>query len=641
MVPTFIETRGREKSGLSFRIITPSTTRTPESCPILKVPMSTTVRQLHLRIATAIGCTSPPQETVEACECNCTLAKDLALGPSDTANFFVIHGKSNVEKLPLEVATVGCLQQALFSRFGQDLATRKVISYNGAVQDPDDSRIYSKTPVISLCSQQRHIPVHGRIDLDGGDRIRPQVLDLHTSELPIHPACFESSIEALDLSAVAVDGIVDIFAVFRTSSTVSPLLRGKSAIFRDLAHWDPSVAQSDRGMAIFLSSLRVFVSILEDMENEGSAQDAVYYAFDELTRFPPALRCLHILVDGQTPTVFECAALSQSVFEALRNHVGMDAITQDSARVFEGSRLAFGYILESAKLLRTALDDNVPNEDEVSNKLRYTSAFHTYDNRDCKTQEAVLHALQTSNGLFEAGLFHSLQDGGVLADTHLQLPLVQVETDPRLSRFAKQSGGISPRVLALSLDGLRDSYNSQTEAGHRPLNLDQLNELLQLAEMCGRNGLAVHGPSQLASAVAPCLTFDRNAHLAVYTGEQPCGDPGHSSIVFRPNHGEETIDPSVIEQLIAPIIKTYEQDGSAVFDVFGGTEVRRLQDPDEIISKFLSMSANIFALKYAFLCARLIFVLKCFVSIPVQACLGPRISARSTKRASNLANRVL
>lgn len=102
--------------------------------------MAATVSQLHLSIANALGCTSTPQETVEAYECNCTLAKDLALGPSEPNHFLVIHGKSVVEKLQLEVATMGSLQQALFSRFGQDVENRKKITYNGATQDADDGR---------------------------------------------------------------------------------------------------------------------------------------------------------------------------------------------------------------------------------------------------------------------------------------------------------------------------------------------------------------------------------------------------------------------------------------------------------------------------------------------------------------------
>lgn len=593
-----------DKDNLSFRIVTPSTTKNRGSCPILKIPVSATVRQLHVSIANALKCTSQPQETVEAYECNCNLARDLALGGSDSNHVLVIRGKSIVEKLPLEASTVGSLQQALFSKFGQDLETRKRITYHGATQDQHDSRIYMQTPVVSLCSKQRHVPIHARVDLDGSDRIRPQVLDLHTSELPIHPACFDSSVDALGLSALAVDGVVDIFAVLRTSSAQRPILKGKSAIFRDSAHWEPSIAQSDRGTAMFLSSLRVFASILQDMQDDKNAIDAAYYAFDELTQFPPALRCLHLLVSDQTPTVFDCAALSQSMLEILQGYVVMEEITVDSARLFEGSRLVFGFILESAKSLRINSDGGSLNEEEAAQKLRYTSAFHTYNVLDHKTHEPVLHALQTSDGLVEANLFNSLQVGGILANTHLQSFLVQTEADPRLIHFALQSGGTCPEVHVFSLGALKDSYGSQMGVANPSLDINQRRDLLHLAEICGRNNLTVHGPGQLESAIAPCLTFDCNAHLAVYTGEQPCGTPGHSSIFFRPQYGEETIDPSLMEQLIAPIVKAYEEDGSAVFDAFGGAQVRIMQDPEEIISKSSEMSVGrVFSTPYPMCCS--------------------------------------
>ncbi|KAG8158916.1 hypothetical protein KVR01_011359 [Diaporthe batatas] len=592
VAPILTQPSDHDTDSLSFRIITPSTTKIRDSCPILTMPISATVRQLHLSIANTLGCTGQTQETVEGWECNCNLAKELALGYLDLTHFLVIRGKSIVEKFPLEVASVGSLQQALFSRFGQDIETRKRVTYHGATQDQDDSRTYTKIPVVAICSKQRHVPIHARVELDGSDRTRPQVLDLHTSELPIHPACFDSSVDMLGLSALAVNGVVDIFAVYRTSSAQLPLLKGRSAIFRDLAHWEPSIAQSDRGMAIFLSSLRVFASILQDMQSDGNAQDAAYYVFDELTQFPPALRCLHLLVSGQTPTSFECIALSQTILEVLRSYVAVDTITQDSARLFEGSRLLFGYILESAKSLRIDSDTEVHSDDEVAKKLRYTSVFCTYDVRDHKTHEAVLHALQTSDGLIEETLFKSLQDGGLLAETHLQSFLVQAETEPRLARFALQSGGTCPEVLVLSLGALNNIYGSQTGALSHACDLNQLRKLLQLAEMCSGNNLAVHGPSQLAAAISPCLTFDRNAHLAVYTGEEPCGRPGHSSIIFRPQHGEETIDPSVMERLIAPIVKSYEQDGSAVFDAYGGAQVRIIQDPDEIIMFCVDSSSS-------------------------------------------------
>jgi ubiquitin-protein ligase/uncharacterized protein YegL len=103
----------------------------------------------------------------------------------------------------------------------------------------------------------------------------------------------------------------------------------------------------------------------------------------------------------------------------------------------------------------------------------------------------------------------------------------------------------------------------------------------------------VHRPSQLTSALNPCLTFDRNAHVAVYLGEEACSAPGQSSLVFRPLTGAtETPDVGVVEQLIEPIIQTYESEGTAVFDKYGGADLRKLEAPDEILMFCVDCSAS-------------------------------------------------
>ena len=561
---------------LSVRVVTPSTAKNHDSCPTLQLPLTATIQQLHERVAEQLQI--PPNFDIHAdsFECNCRLANQLTNVASPPDQFLVVHGKSVVERLQLTNPTETAVREAMRQRLGQEYELNKRLALVGAEVHNSNPNIYKRLPVAAICSKQRHTPAHARVDIDETGHRKSKVLDLHTSELLIHPACMEATLQEAGLHTLAGNGIVDIFAVNRTTTGQNAAAIGKSSIFRARSHWEPSVAQSDRGIAMFLSSLRVFTSLVQDMRDDERSQDAVLHAFDLLTKFPPALRTLHILAQGKTPTATESAALSQAVFEILHSFVPSDIVGSDASRVFEGSRLFFGYIFEKARTLK------LPAEEDA--ELPYITHFVTMDLRDHRTGEAVMQAVQTSHGLVEARLFKSFQEGALLAQSHLQSHAVKTDVDAAIARQALLSGGTNVEITVLSLNQLLGNYRYR-DAGdvNAAMDLGELSELGHLAELCGRNKLAVHKPSQLSSAVAPCLTFDRNAHLAVYTGEQPCGEPGHSSILFRPQHGDETIDAGVIEQLITPILQSYEADGTAVFDALGGAAVRRLHAPDEIL----------------------------------------------------------
>ena len=155
------------------------------------------------------------------------------------------------------------------------------------------------------------------------------------------------------------------------------------------------------------------------------------------------------------------------------------------------------------------------------------------------------------------------------------------------------SGGLVPEIATF------DSTHAQPSLAYRDagdvfaaIDLSQLQDLPLLAEMSGRNKLAVHRPSQLSSSQTPCLTFDSQAHLSVYLGEEGCALPGKSSQIFRPLHGQETVDTSLLEQSISPILREYEANGTAVFDALGGAAVRRFQAPEEIVMFCVDNSAS-------------------------------------------------
>lgn len=257
----------------------------------------------------------------------------------------------------------------------------------------------------------------------------------------------------------------------------------------------------------------------------------------------------------------------------------------NQTRLFEGSRLLFGFILETATALK------LPTE---TTSTPYISAFETIDVRNYKTFEATLNPINTDKGMLKKrSLFRELQESGRLTESQLQDYPIAVDSDQRNVRLTVLGGGASEEVTAFSHASLRAAY-TYIDKGRvdAAIDLNEMRELEHPAELSGRNKLAVHRRRQLTSAVTPCLTFDRRAHVAVYLGDQSCGIPGQSSLVFQPKEGESTMDTAVVEQLIAPIIRTYEADGTAVLDALGGAAVRRMQEPDEILTFCVDCSAS-------------------------------------------------
>lgn len=567
-------------SPLSVRIVTVANANNLGDCPVIQVSSTNRLRQLRDKIADRLDIPHKFDDEFDTHECNCRLADELTKSPRQDNSFLVVHGKSVVERIHLKEATKTTVYAALRSRLGCDFEKTKAVKLVGARPSIGlSTTVYTRPPIVTICSKQRHSPIGANAEADSEEQQKAFVLDLHTNELPIHPACMDVRLADSGLDGLAIDDVIDIYCVNRQltgGGSGDAVGIGKTNIFRARPHWQPRVAQSDRGMSIFLSSLRVFASLIQDMQDDESLQDAILHVFDLLTKFPPALRTLCILIQGKTPHAGECAALSQAMFKALGRFMATytDIIGSDHTRVFEGARLFFGYVLDKARALKLSRDD--------STILPYAHSFRTQDLRDYKTGEAIMHVVPTTQGPMEASLFNCFQKGGLLADSFPGTNVEAADVNRELSRIALLSAGMTPEVGVLS----------RLQTLEADLELGELRDLTQLSELCARNKLAVHMPRQLASSIAPCLTFDRNAHLAVYTGEQPCGTPGHSSILSRPLHGDEIIDVAVIEQLVAPLLKAYQDDGTAAFDQHGGAAVKRLLAPDEILMFCVDVSTS-------------------------------------------------
>ncbi|GIZ49599.1 hypothetical protein CKM354_001262900 [Cercospora kikuchii] len=539
--------------GLVIRFITPNLAKKSRlSLPTVIISKSATVKDLHKLAAHHLGLPAAFAEENITNECNCNLVKQISevSGPAD--KIFIVHGKSIVEHSDLQDSSEAAVNIAIESATkGAGSAERKIVRHGGELH----LGRYSRPPVVAICSKSRHIPLHARVDDEdtaSEDDLKHHVVDLHTSEQPICASIMSCELHKTGLLYLAKDGVIDIFVVNRTAAGTASATIGRSAIFRARPHWEPSISQNPRGIAMFLSSLRVFTSLISAADSDRRTKDAVLHLMDLISKFPPCVRALLLLIDGKTVSPPESAAIAHAVYEALHSAlIPTGIIGSDTSRVFEGSRLLFGFILEKARTTKlsssTAADDDLP----------YLASLESFDVRDLKTGEAVLHPVQTKSGILERSLFSAFDEGGVLAHSHLQPRLAQMETPSAIGRHALLAGGASPAVLIFNVSRLMADYR-YPDAGHPQGAFDagELSQLSHLAEVAARNQLSVHRPTQLASA------------------------------------GESTMNTTVVEQLIAPIIKQYESDGSAVFDSFGGAVLRRLQAPDEMLFFCVDTSAS-------------------------------------------------
>lgn len=257
-----------EEGVFRIRVITPSLARAhkdPSSIPVVPsiVTNRTTLRDLRARIAQHIH-SSPIHEHQEGNrECNCSFARQIANRRANTYSniestdndivtgtaspiLTVISGKSRVESLAIEDTNKVTVYSKLRERFGDDIERQKAVNYDGGV---DTSDAYSVLPVVSICSQKRHMGyqyLQSRDDAndeeEGCEQSRVSdkgyFLDLHTSECYIGTTNYNLTVGFIGLESLVVNGILNIYTVWRSSSDSDyDVETGKDAIFKTGDHW--------------------------------------------------------------------------------------------------------------------------------------------------------------------------------------------------------------------------------------------------------------------------------------------------------------------------------------------------------------------------------------------------------------------
>jgi uncharacterized protein YegL len=391
------------------------------------------------------------------------------------------------------------------------------------------------------------------------------LLDLHIHELPIAPSCSNLTLKETGLVSRLKDDVLTVYAVPRPATTTrapEPTDRiGMNDLYAAGPHWQPSILQSDRGVAIFLSSLRVFTQLLKSNSIFDEHRDRVVYVFDLLCSFPPAVRALHLLIQGRTISRLASAALSQAFCCVLEYLGHKKLIKNDNTRLFEGARLILGLIMDKANQLKP------------TNFLVPSYSSQVYQVQFRSSAQAAFIDLMPWDGAstrFDSSTY------------------VQPDAD---------SGELNLLLLSESdqfavIFNPPDDLFARTQVLQEVFSPDDLHDLHQLANLCGKVSLSVIRPSLLSSVAPEHLTFDSKGHVAVYTGKAGCAPPGRDTVIFRPMHGEYTPNIGQLEQLLAPFLQTYEQDDTNVFDVLGSAHTRALAEPDEIVVFAVDCSAS-------------------------------------------------
>jgi uncharacterized protein YegL len=391
------------------------------------------------------------------------------------------------------------------------------------------------------------------------------MLDLHIHELPIAASCLDMTLIETGLASCLKDDVLTIYAVPRPTSTTrapEPTGRvGKNDFFAAGPHWQPEIPQSDRGVAMFLSSLRVFAHLLKSDSVPVDHRDRVVYVFDLLCSFPPAVRALHLLIQGRTISRSSSTALSQAFYSVLEDLGHKKLIKNDNTRLFEGTRLILGLIMEKANQLKST-NLAVPGYSLQVNQVQFQTSAPT--------------------------------------GTHELTPVGSGGSRTNVPRYVQPNAGSGELNLVL-LSGSEpsavvftrpDDLFARTQALPDIVSPADLRSLHQLANLCGKVSLSVIRPSLLSSVAPEHLTFGAQGDVAVYTGKAGCAAPGEDTVIFRPMHGEQTPNIGQVEQQLAPFLRIYEQDGTNVFDVLGSSQTRALDEPDEIVMFAVDCSAS-------------------------------------------------
>lgn len=499
--------------------------------------------------------------------------------------FIVVSGPGQIERLRADGPTHSALMTAMSARFGPTFTQDKAVHCKGGrLMDTD---IYDRLPFVAICASARHNPSPRAKAFGTNNGPTHYHLDLHTIEGPISTRNMDLTLGDAKLADLAIKGVLTLYVVPRESSVEDKNLQGKDGMFTAASHWKlPSHSQSERAMAAVLASLRVFAHIIGTEEYDDIRQNEILRVVHLLTRFPPTVRAIHILMDGKTLQANESAALVQSLGAIAEELIPPNLVSNDMTRCLEGARLVLGLILHRAEGHQPK-QVGATDSRSTSPKLPYITAYRTIDLRDIKTLEPITEPVLTNLGLVNRNVFNAFSSSDLLKHSPSCYLTRCDDSDTQRLRLGLLYGGATLEASFYEANALGEAFHQNAPSDNLGVALDLKSysmDIQYLASMCEETKLVVVAPRQLSGAKAPSLTLDRYGKMAVYTGRAACAAPGQDHSVFHPLTGDdETVDVNIVAQNLEPIIKARELDGTNVFDLFSATFRRKDALPTELI----------------------------------------------------------
>ncbi|TFK70123.1 hypothetical protein BDN72DRAFT_896704 [Pluteus cervinus] len=466
-------------------------------------------------------------------------------------------------------------------------------------RDPvSETTSFSQSTLVSVCPTSEHkhsSPNYKRFDLCQTEAVdaapdnhsengSQPFIDLHTAETPI-VACGCTPLRQLFSCPPDSSASIVLYAVKRNTgqeseddkSDICGPSSTKEATYVATPAWQPSIGQSSRGMSALLSSLYV---LAHSVGKRGiAAEQKVLSTMFALTRFPPAVRALGILLLNKNLEEWEKAAISESIFHTLKDFAasGPDAITKTLDRTLETSRILLGHLISAV---------NASPTETVQRPLEEILL------RCGLSQKRLVDPVLVSGTIIvEKSTANLYMHGGTIFRPNISDDdFTMVGSADLVRQILAQSKQLNRSgVSVLKLEKLSAPPQSLL------LDLKALGRNFNLAiKSANETDLVSRGPLDLKSTniVPPQIVLDSDGFLAVFTG-RGCGAAKDVNF-FRPARGGDTeVDVNDVGHALESVIEARKAEGTWEVDSFSGvSELIRPPAEAVIICLDLSQSMN-------------------------------------------------